>query len=131
MAKDEISTLVEKFQPIVHDAERIASLHAELLRSELAQTASELTPALGALGAGAGLAATGGFLVSLALVHSLHRVTRLPLWGCYAAVGATLGTVGLGLMSSGRRRLSSVDFVPYQTLATIQEDIAWVKEKTK
>ena len=45
-------------------------------------------------------------------------------------VGAMLGTVGLGLISSGRRRLSSVDLIPHETLATIREDIAWVKEKT-
>ena len=130
MPKDETTTLIEQVQPIVHDAERLASLHTELLRSELRQTASAVLPALSSIGAGAGLAAAGGFLASLALVHGLHRSSRLPLWGCYGVVGAVLGTVGVGLMGSGRRRLSSVDIIPHETLAAIREDIAWVKEQT-
>src|ERR1700722_4204078 len=127
---NEISTLVEQVQPIVDDAERLATLHTELLRTELRQTASAVSPALSSIGAGAGFAAAGGFLASLALVHALHRSSRLPLWGCYGVVGTVLGTIGVGLMGPGRRRLSSIDLIPHETLATIREDISWVKEKT-
>jgi hypothetical protein len=130
MAKDGTSALVEEVQPIVHDAERLASLHTELLRSELRQAVAAVSPALSSIGTGVGLAAAGGLLASLALVHGLHRSSRLPLWGCYGAVGALLGTVGAGLMGSGGRRLLSVDLIPHETLATIREDIAWVKAKT-
>jgi predicted lysophospholipase L1 biosynthesis ABC-type transport system permease subunit len=131
MPKDEKSDLVAQLQPIARDAERLTALHAELLRSELRQTAAAVEPALLSIGTGAGIAATAGLLASLALVHGLHRSTWLPLWGCYGIVGAVLGTVGVGLMGSGRRRLSSVNFIPYETLATLQEDIAWATEKTK
>jgi hypothetical protein len=131
MAKDETSELVENFEPIADDAKRIIALHVDLLRSELRQTVSAASPALTSIGAGAAMAATGGLLGSLALVHLLHRSTRAPLWGCYGIVGALLGTVGVGLMGSGGRRLSSVSLIPYETLATLQEDIAWVTGKTK
>ena len=131
MVKHETSGLVDQVQPIVRDAERLATLHTDLLRSELRQTAAAVSPALSSIGAGIGLASAGGLLASLALVHGLHRSSRLPLWGSYGVVGAVLGTVGLGLMGSGRRRLSSVDLIPHETLATIREDIAWVKEKTR
>jgi hypothetical protein len=130
MAKDETSALVDRVQPIVHDAERLATLHTDLLRSELRQAAATVSPALSSIAAGVGLASAGGLLASLALVHGLHRSSRLPLWGCYGVVGAVLGTVGVGLLGSGRRRLSSVDLIPHETLATIREDIAWVREKT-
>ena len=130
MAKDETSTLFDQVQPIIRDAERLATLHTDLLRSELHQTAAAVSPALISIAAGVGLASAGGLLASLALVHGLHRSSRLPLWGCYGVVGAVLGTVGVGLIGSGRRRLSSVDLIPHETLATIREDIAWVKEKT-
>jgi Putative Actinobacterial Holin-X, holin superfamily III len=131
MATDETSTIGEQVRPIVHDAKRLATLHTELLRSELRQKAATVSPALYSIGTGAGLAAAGGLLASLALVHGLHRSSRLPLWGCYGAVGAVLGTVGIGFMSAGRRRLLSVDLIPHETLAAIQEDIAWVEEKTR
>jgi Putative Actinobacterial Holin-X, holin superfamily III len=129
MAKDEASALIVQVRPIARDAERLATLHTDLLRSELRQTAAAVSPALSSIGAGVGLAAAGGLLASLALVHGLHRSSRLPLWGCYGAVAAVLGMTGIGLIGSGRRRLSSVDLIPHETLATIREDIAWVKEK--
>ena len=121
----------ELIKPIAQDAERLVGLHADLLRSELRQTASEVSPALVSLGAGAGLATAGGFLGSLMLVHGLHRSTRLPLWGCYGLVGGLLGAVGVGLMGTGARRLSSVSLIPYETIATLKEDLEWIREKTK
>jgi hypothetical protein len=130
MAKDETSALVDQVQPIVRDAGRLASLHTDLLRSELGQKAAAVSPALSSVVAGVGFASAGGLLASLALVHGLHRSSRLPLWGCYGVVGAVLGTVGVALIGSGRRRISSVDLIPHETLATIREDFAWVKEKT-
>ena len=88
MAKHETSALVDQVQPIVRDAERLATLHTDLLRSELRQTAAAVSPALNSIGAGIGLASAGGLLASLALVHGLHRSSRLPLWGCHGVVGA-------------------------------------------
>jgi Putative Actinobacterial Holin-X, holin superfamily III len=131
MASNETSELVEKVEPIAHDAERLVALHVDLLKSELRQTATAVSPALTSIGVGAAMAATGGLLGSLALVHVLQRSTRVPLWGCYGIVGALLGTVGVGLVGSGGRRLSSVSFIPYETLATLQEDLAWVTGKTR
>lgn len=131
MAKDITTSVVEQIEPVVEAAERLAGLHVDLLRSELKQAASGATPALASLGAGAGLAAAGGLLGSLALVHGLQRTTRLPLWSCYGLVGGVLGAVGVGLMGSGGRRLSGVSLVPHETLAALREDLEWVKGKTK
>ena len=131
MAKDIASKATEQIEPIVQDAERLVQLHVDLLRSELRQSAGEVAPALASLGAGAGLAAAGGLLGSLALVHGLRRTTRMPLWTCYGLVGGVLGAVGFGLMGSGGRRLSGVSIVPYETLAVLKEDLEWVKGKTK
>ena len=131
MAKDIASKVVDRIEPIAQDAERLVELHVDLLRSELRQSAAEAAPALASLGAGAGLAAVGGLLGSLAVVHGLQRATRMPLWTCYSLVGGVLGAVGAGLLGSGGRRLSGVSLVPYETLATLQEDLEWVKGKTK
>ena len=131
LAHDENPKLSERLVPIAHDAERLAGLHADLLRSELRQAANEASPALFSLGAGAGLAVTGGLLASLALVHGLNRSTRLPLWGCYGLVGGVFGALGAGLMGAGARQIASVSLIPYQTIATLKEDLEWVKGTTK
>jgi len=129
LADDE--SLTDRLEPIAHDAERLFDLHAELLKSELRQSVAQATPALASLGVGAGLAVTGGFLGSLALVHALNRATRLPLWSCYGLVGGLLGAAGAGLMSSGAHQLSEVNLIPHETIATLKEDIEWVKGKKK
>lgn len=131
MAKDITSRVVEQIEPIAQDAERLVELHTELLQSELRQTAAEAVPAIVSLGAGAGLAAVGGLLGSLAVAHGLQRTTKMPLWTCYGLVGGVLGAVGAGLMGSGGRKLSGVSFVPYETLAALREDLEWVKGRTK
>ena len=64
------------------------------------------------------------------LVHGLHRTTRLPLWGCYGLVGGLLGTIGVGLVVGGTRRLSSVNLLPRETIATLGEDLEWIRNKT-
>ncbi len=126
---DETSPLVERIGPIARDAEQLLALHGELIRSEFRQAAAAIPPALASMGAGAGLAATGGLFGALALVHGLHRATRLPLWGCYGLVGGLLGAAGAGLAASGARRLSAVDLVPRETLATLKEDLEWALGK--
>jgi len=131
LAKDEPKSVPERLEPIAHDAERLVRLHAELLQSELRQSVAEASSALASLGVGAGLAVAGGLLGSLAVVHALHRATRLPLWGCYGLVGGMLGAAGAGLVGSGVRQISSVDFIPRETIATLKDDLEWVKKRTK
>ena len=130
MAKREEPSLIQQLEPIVHDAEKLVGLHSELLRRELRQSVDQATPALVSVGAGAGLAAAAGLLGSLAVVHVLHRSTRLPLWGCYGLVGGMLGAAGVGLMGSGARNLSAVNFIPHETIATLRDDLLWIKGKT-
>jgi hypothetical protein len=130
MADDAGTSPTELVKTIARDADRLLGLHADLLRSELRRTAAAVSPALVSIGAGAGLVAAGGLLGSFMLVHGLHRTTRLPLWGCYGLVAGVLGTLGVGLVGSGMRRLSGVGLLPRETIATLKEDLEWIKHRT-
>jgi len=123
------SELSEVVGLIVHDAERLLDQHARLIRSEIRQGLRTLPPAITSIGAGAGLAAVGGSLGILMLVHGLQRSTRLPLWSCYGLVGGTLAALGAGLMASGTRKAASVDFIPRETAQAFREDVAWIKNQ--
>lgn len=34
-------------------------------------------------------------------------------------------------MASGARQISGVSFIPYETLATLKEDLQWIRGTTK
>lgn len=130
MANDESKGPIAIIEPLAQDLGHLVDLHADLLRSEVREAAGEVSPALASLAAGVGLAGAGGFLGALAIVHVLDRSTRLPLWACYGLVGGCLSAAGLALVGSGAQRLSTVSLVPHETIATLKEDLKWLRDKT-
>jgi hypothetical protein len=87
-------------------------------------------PAFLAIGAGAGLAVADGLPGSFMLVHRPNRTTRLPLWGCFGLMGELRATIGVGLVGMGTRRLSGVSVLRRETIATLRDDLEWVRRKT-
>ena len=122
----ELSTLVKE---IVHDSETLVAQQMRLLRSELHEEWVHVQEAALVLGAGTGLIAVGGLFSTLAMVHALHRSTRLPLWGCYGLVGGMLGAAGAGLLAVGRERAAGLRLPPPQTMDALRENLAWLKEQ--
>jgi len=114
---------------IAHDTERLIAQHLALARSELREGLSEVAPAVASIGAGAALMAAGGVLGSLMLVHGLHKATRLPLWSCYGLVGATLTSLGAGLLASGTHDVANINLTPRQTITALREDLEWIKDQ--
>lgn len=114
---------------IVRDAERLLDQHAHLIRGELRRELRAVPAAAATIGVGAGLAAVGGGLGALMLVHGLHRFTRLPLWGCYGLVGGALAATGGGLLASGTRKAASISLVPRESLGALREDVVWIKNQ--
>jgi hypothetical protein len=83
-------------------------------------------------GVGAGLAASGGMLTTLMLVHGLHRATGLPLWVCYGLVGGALGAAGAGFLSRASRQMSRVDLTDLpQSAQALKENLSWAKEQVQ
>ena len=133
MSRDAASAELQELAGLVHaiadDVERLLAQHAALAREELRDGLGRAPAAVAALGAGAGLVATGGVLGTLMLVHALHRATRIPLWGCYGLVGGAFAAAGCGLVAAGTRRAADIRLVPRETIAALREDIAWLKDQ--
>ena len=107
-----------------------------LLRQEMALATHELRVALRNtiravmfLGIGIGIAAIGGWLLILMLVHLLQALTALPLWACYGIVGGLLAAGGMVLLVLGKRKLARLHLVPQQTVETMQENVQWIKSQ--
>jgi uncharacterized membrane protein YedE/YeeE len=124
----DLTTLVKE---IVHDSETLIGQQLQLLRSEVTEELDQAKEAALAIGAGAGLVATGGVLSALMVVHALHKATRLPLWSCYGLVGGLLGAAGAGLLAAGRTEALGVRLLPPpQTTEALKENLSWLKDQT-
>src|SRR5205807_7770755 len=119
-APSEISHLAEG---ALRDAEKLIGQHFDLLKTELKQELAKARDAAVGISAGAGAVAAGGSLGTLMVVHLLHRVSRLPLWACYGAVGGALGLIGAGLLTVSVKRAAGMNLVPRQTAAVLKEEL--------
>jgi hypothetical protein len=109
----------------------------ELMRQELALATHEIREevrktklAVISLGAGIGIAAVGGLLLIVMLVHLLNALTELPLWACYGIIGGILAISGMVMIYSGKNKISHTAIVPQQTVETMKENVRWIRQKS-
>ena len=120
--------LAELVGGIVHDAGTLLSEQVDLLRAEVSQQVRHAGEAAASIAAGGGLTAAGGLLSGMMLAHLLHRVTKLPLWACYGAVGGGISAAGIALLLEGKNKIGQVQLTP-QTVESFKENAAWLKEQ--
>jgi hypothetical protein len=70
-----------------------------------------------------------GLPLILMLVHLLYALAGLPLWACYGIVGGVLAIVGGVLLFIGKNTIARMDVVPPQTMATMKENVQWIRAR--
>jgi membrane-bound ClpP family serine protease len=63
------------------------------------------------------------------LIMLLDKV--MPNWGAALVVGVVVGIIGWLLIGKARAALEATDITPQQTVETLKEDAAWVKQQIK
>ncbi len=115
---------------VLRDCGKLVGQQLELLQAEVAAELRRAGRSAWLAAAGGGLAASGGLLSGLAVAHLLHRVTRLPLWACYAGAAGACGAAGAALLREGGRGLAGIRLLPPpETAAALKENVAWLKEQ--
>ena len=115
----------------------LAEGSSSLIRQELRLARLELTEMLGAMATGAALIVSGSVF---ALLGALSFLTGLILlgadqwlrdryWLAALIVLAIAGALALFFMSRGMALLSPKQLAPEQTVATLKEDTAWLKQR--
>jgi uncharacterized membrane protein YqjE len=115
----------------------LAEGSASLIRQELRLVRLELTEMLRAMATGATLVVSGSVF---ALLGGLSLLTGLILlgadqwlrdryWLAALIVFAISGALALFFMSRGMALLSPKQLAPEQTVATLKEDTAWLKQQ--
>lgn len=123
-------TIAQLVSDIMVDARLLMRQELALAQHELRVEMRKGVKGVIALGAGVGITAVGGLFLIVMIVHLLNALTGLPLWACYGIVGGAGVVVGVVLLYRGKQQLAQIDLVPQQTVATMKENVRWIKGKS-
>jgi Putative Actinobacterial Holin-X, holin superfamily III len=124
-------TLAQLLIGLMHDAQQLLRQEVALAKHEIRVELRKILGAGMSLGLGIGIAAIGGLLLILMLVHLLHALTALPLWVCYGIGGGLCAAGGIVLLVLGKQKLADVHLAPQETVATMRENVQWIKEQVR
>ncbi len=106
----------------------------ELVNKQVELARAELTPVGRQAGVAVGLLVVGAVFLLLFLVfffltatYMMEQVFGLPLWVAAGISTVILLLIGGGLAGAGANALRKLDPKPHRTIATLQENIQWVK----
>jgi uncharacterized membrane protein YqjE len=118
----------EVVKNLTSDLSLLVRQEAELAKSELAEKAKKATPGMGMIvGAGVVALLAGGALTACAI---LVLALFLPAWLSALLVAAVMGAIAYGLAVNGKSLIERAGSpVPEQTIETVKEDVAWVKQR--
>jgi hypothetical protein len=122
-------SLAQLLTGIVDDAKELMRQELALAKHEIREDLRKTKTAMVSLGIGIGVAAIGGLLLILMLVHLLQALAGLPLWACYGIVGGLFVIVGGVLLLIAKNTIARIDVVPQQTVETMKENVQWIKER--
>lgn len=113
----------------VQQAQDLFRAEAQLAKAEVRREVQRAASAAMPMAIGA-LAAVSAWLLALwAAVHGLAAV--MPMWAATLTVAAASGLLGAVLLRTGVRRLKQVRAVPDRTVATMKENLAWIKPSSR
>jgi hypothetical protein len=98
-------TLLGLVRGIIDDAKQLVIGHYEFRKYQTLREVAKAKAAAIWIAIGTALAGIGIILVTLMLVHLLHAVSNIPLWGCYGIVGIIILAAGGGFLYAGKKRL--------------------------
>ena len=117
------------FQDIVRDVHEIVRAEFRLAKAELREEAARAVVSAGTMAAGAAAALLAAYFLLWTIVFVLALV--IPLWAAALIMTALLGITSAALIVAGRRRLEQVQVTPDRTVATLKENIEWVRQSIK
>lgn len=114
----------------------LASEMSELVRKEVALAKVEVGQKARHIGKNVGYLVVGGAVAYAAMLAIIAGIVMLldgvmPAWVAAIVVGVVVGIIGWLLIGKARAALQATDITPQQTVETLKEDAAWVKQQIK
>jgi Putative Actinobacterial Holin-X, holin superfamily III len=124
-------TVPQLLTGLMQDAQQLLRQEVALATHELRRELRTTLRAVMSLGISIGIAAIGGWLLILMLVHLLQALTALPRWAYDGIVGGLLAAGGIGLLVLGTQTLAQLHLMPQDTVDTMKENVQWLKEQVR
>ena len=129
MAGEDSRSIADVLQDIVTNVQTIIRSEVRLARTEITEEISKAGRAAGLMGGGAISALFTIWLLLLTILFALATV--MPLWAASLILLVVMAIVTAVLITSGRKRLKTVHTTPEKTIASVKENVEWVKSQTK
>jgi hypothetical protein len=123
---DSIGSLV---RGVLMDIRDLMREELALARVEISEQAGRAKLAAASLGAAAVALAFGGTFLLVAIAVGLADLLDWPVWTGFLIVALLLSIAGMVMLSSGRKKLRSVQPVPEETVRTLKENSEWLKRR--
>jgi hypothetical protein len=123
---DSIGSLV---RGVLMDIRDLMREELALARVEIREQAGRAKLAAASLGAAAVALAFGATFLLVAIAVGLADLLDWPVWTGFLIVALLLSIAGLVMLSSGRKKLRSVQPVPEETVRTLKENSEWLKRR--
>lgn len=122
-------TIADLLRDAVQHVQELFRAEAQLAKAEVRQEVRLAASSALPLATGALSAVSAWLLLLWAAVYGLAEV--LPMWAATVIMAAVTGVLGVLLLGVGVRRLKRVRPVPDRTVATMKENLAWIKPSSR
>lgn len=129
MVERDDRSLGRLFSELAGETGTLVRQEMELAKAEMTAKARTVGRSTAVIAAGGALAHVGALALTAAIVLGLGAV--VPLWLSALVIGVVFVGAGYALVRSGRAAIGAIDPVPQQTMVTLQDGKAWVKEELR
>ena len=121
--------LGELFSDLASEMSNLVRQEVNLAKVEVGQKAKHVGRNIGYLVVGGAIAYAALLAVIAAIILLLDNV--MPSWGASLLVGVVVAGIGWLLIGKAVSALQQTDVTPRETVETLKEDAAWVKQQIK
>jgi hypothetical protein len=117
------------FKDIVRDLQDMVRSEIHLAKVEIRDDVRQAVSSSVWLAAGAvGILSAWVFLL-WTLAYAL--ATSMPIWAATLVIAVVMAAVGAVLVMGGLRRVRRLQAIPERTVASLKENLEWIKQPTK
>ena len=121
--------LGDLFSDLASDLSELVRKEVELARLEVGQKVKRVGKNVGYLVVGGAVAFAAMLAIIAAIIMLLDKV--MPAWGAALLVGLVVAGIAWLMIGKATAALQETDLTPQQTVETLKEDAAWVKQQIK